>query len=282
MNKRKKIESNGLAGNILSYKLPKGKNLEQVLMQVLLKELGLSYLTLNASEKPDFFFQLSDNKSNVGCEITLLYTKSAEDLIDIGSPEVRFWDKWKKFAQQLNEELGRNIGLANIYGAVHFQKPSYKVLDEADKDALINEIVVVLKDSPDLERIENFSSKNFPQLKKHVSHIWTAEITDIPPLWWAAHLRSGKLDDPGLAIVEIIKKKANKAKSYDWKNAEHKWLVICALGQGLRDRFPAYTAKNFEALSIPIPFTNVMFFAWGQNGSYILQLHPEVKKLKEQ
>jgi hypothetical protein len=172
--------------------------------------------------------------------------------------------------------------LKQIYGAVHFRNPGYeifKVLGQVNSDRLIHEIVSMLEESPPLERLDWFPPDRFPQLFEHVDHVWTTGVVDDAPLWWAAHLQSGVLRDPADAINAAIVVKSTKARSYDWRGSEMRWLVVAAPGRGVRDCMPLYSGASHRTPEIEIPFSRIFLFARGLGGWYVLQLHPTIVRV---
>ena len=281
---REKLRSAELAGATLAD-WPRGKKLESWLIEKMLESLGSPETSVEETERPDFFFSIEvDNRIvRVGCETTSLYASDSDDTAGVGSSEARFWENWRSFADRLRIELSKSSDstVQSIYGAIHFLRPDHEVLDQLNQETFIREIVQLLEESPSVDRIESFSSEKYPQLSSYVSHIWTADVIDRPILWWAAHLRTGRLLDPGLAIRRIVSRKAIAEKKYDWRESEMRWLVITAPGRGILDRFPSYNGLTSKLSDIQSGFSHVFLFAWGLNGWYVLQLAPHVKIIRD-
>ena len=278
-SRRERFPAAELAGATLGED-NRGKQLEGCLLGQMLRWLGWSGVAIVPAERPDFFFSLDfeGRIAKVGCELTALYTVAQGDPDHVGSAEARFRAQWRSFAKDLQRALSASgkPTARNVYGAIHFREPDYGIFDRADRDELIREIVLLLEESPPISRLEAFPADKFSQLREHVDHIWTAQVIDSCPLWWAAHLRSGILSDPARAIASVIVDKAAKARTYDWRGSALRWLVITAPGRGLRDHVPWYSGESFSPPQIDIPFSHVFLFAWGVDGWYVLQLHPSV------
>jgi hypothetical protein len=277
-SKREQIRAAGLAGAALSVE-KRGKQVEIDALELMLDWLGWSGVALDATERPDFFFSLEmeGRVVRVGCELTNLYTVLPEDRTGVGSAEARFWRQWRSFAREIQVALeSESPTLGKTYGAIHFRNPDYEVLDRVDKRQLIGEIVRLLNEPRPNPLLDTFPADKFPQLSEHVDHIWTADVTDECPLWWAAHLRSGILKNPSQAIVRAINEKSAKAKSYRWLDSQLRWLIIVAPGRGIRDNVPWYYGESYSSSGTEIPFSHVFLFARGIGGWYVLQLHPTI------
>ncbi len=278
--KREQVHAAELARATL-FDWPCGKALESNLITEMLTSLGCSEVKPEASEKPDFFFALEirGRMLRVGCEMTSLYTDVSDSTTGGGSREARFRERWQLFAKRLNRALleSKDSCLKSVYGAIHFLHPDYEVLDRVDETVMIAEIVNLLKESPCVDRIDSFSSQLYPQLAAHVNHIWTADVVDEPTLWWAAHLRTGMMRDPSPAIIRAVTDKAATAMKYDWRDSEQRWLVITAPGRGIQDKVAHYSGHTYHPPAIQIPFSHVFLFAWGMEGWYVLQVHPQIE-----
>ena len=278
-SQREQIPAAELAGAVLRVQ-KRGKQAETDILKELLNWLGWSIVTLDVTERPDFFFSLHVNDRNirVGCELTNIYAVLPEDRAGVGSAEARFWGQWRSFARDLQDALkSENSMVGKIYGAIHFRNPDYEIFDRVNKTQMIREIVRLLNESPPIASLDTFPAERFPQLFTHVHHIWTAEVIDECPPWWAAHLRSGVIRDPNQAIVRAVTEKAAKAQSYDWADSILRWLVIIAPGRGIRDNVPWYSGESYHAPDVEIPFSQIFLFAWGIGGWYVHQLHPTIE-----
>lgn len=272
-----------LAGTVLRDP-ETGKQSEETQLLRLLSLLNAQHDSPRRHERPDFLFnlRLSDGVTSVGCELTNLYTVGPDDLTGFGSAEARFWSQWRSFAKRLKDALQQSCddSLGNVYGAVHFRRGDFSTLDRLVENDLLSEIVQILETSDALERFDVFPEQRFPQLHNHVDHIWTADVSDEPPpLWWATHLRSGRLHDPGEALAEALTEKITSSKSYNWQDSQLRWLVVTAAGCGLRDKIAYYTRETFSPPTLPVPFSHVILFAFGIEGWFALQLHPDVSAL---
>jgi hypothetical protein len=279
-NHREEVRRVTLAGAILPEERPDKKLYERRLLEQMLRRLGWSNVNVEDSERPDFLFSL-DSKS-IGCELTTLFTVASEEPVEKGSLEARFWNRWIAFAKKLRKSLStKGEPIASVYGAVHFKTLDYNCLEGVEQQKMIGEIVSLLEESPPLAWFDAFPSDKFPELCHHVDRIWTASVTDECPLWWAGHLRSGLFRDRDAVttVVNVINKKVGKARDYDWKESEQRWLVIVAPARGIRDNVPWYSGDVYvpEEKELPMPFSNVFLFAWGLGNWYLLQLYPELK-----
>ncbi len=218
---------------------PVGKDLEAKLLRHFLRIMQISDYVLEPRERPDFVIRFIKDGEEVdcGCELTFLNSDSNTEISRRGSPERRFFSQWKTFAQRLRDDLLRSSKrLASVYGAVHFKESCLDIFDDCDEASLRKEIVEILQSWSGRSTIKRFDSQKYPLLAKFVRHIYLEETAvEDGPLWWCAHLQSGEIADPTDTLIEIVTRKCERARGYDWGKASRKWLLICARATGLSD-----------------------------------------------
>ena len=69
----------------------------------------------------------------------------------------------------------------------------------------------------------------------------------------------GSLVDPLPTLNGIVQKKQTKARDWDWRNADERWLIIVGQAQSLDDTMPLKEGMTFDIAPAPA-FTRV--FAW--------------------
>lgn len=158
--------------------------------------------------------------------------------------------QWKKFARALRAQLdaeGREYKC--LWGAIHFNKPNFDILDKFDDGAFISEIVSAVKGAKRAPHIRDFNSEDFPLLAEHVNHIYLKDTTpETEILWWPAHLQSGVVQDPRNRLVEIVEDKNASAGKYDWNAASEKWLLIYSASDGISDMVGPATSFLIECM----------------------------------
>lgn len=253
-------------------KLEEGKVLEGFLQRI-----GFGCLKFTDNESPDFFITLSNERSQktIACELTSFYN----DIFDKrGSKEKRLFEKWKKIARQLRVELDRHgNGLEFVYGVLSFKEPTTHVLDLMDVDVLIDELVKITKMNFNFSSITRFPIEGFPLLSRLLDELRLFVYPETGLLWWLAHLQSGSVNNPELALIKIIENKNLEASSYYWKDIEEKWLIIYAESHGLADL--AYISQDPEiAKKIKrIQFTRI--YLWNKFFEDITELFPSFRKI---
>ncbi len=216
-------------------------------------------------------FSSEECQVTVGCELTNYYAGSEKR----GSPQARFQRQWKKFSKSLRERLDNEGEMYRyLYGAIHFHAAGFALFDGIDSNALTAEIIAAVKKVDSVQfPLANFNFNESPILATHVHHIYlknTAPETGI--LWWPAHLQSGRITDPRDRLIEITKGKNAKAKTYDWKSASEKWLLIYSESEGISDMVGLYTDPEIRANLGQLVFDRV--YVWNKFLESIDEIYP--------
>ena len=165
-----------------------------------------------------------------------------------------------------------------LYGAIHFKNGDFNILDRFNNDAFVNEIIVAVKEMPNVSCIESFHPNDFPLLSIHVDHIYlknTDPETGI--LWWPAHLQSGEIKDPTDRLVEIVKEKNESASTYDRNTPQHKWLLIYSASEGLTDMVGVYSDPKISTELGKLNFDKV--YVWNKFLEEIDEIYPKFVKI---
>ncbi|KAF0146488.1 MAG: hypothetical protein FD156_156 [Nitrospirae bacterium] len=212
-----------------------GKEQEAKILHAFLQRLQLGHYRVVLSERPDFFlnFALNGQSVCVGCEVTYYFADNGRH----GSAQARFVRQWKRFAKSLRVALDKEgKKYKHLYGAIHFNNPNFKIMDRFDNSAFISEIVFAVKNAKNKHHIKRFNKDTLPLLREHVDHVYLKDTTpETGILWWPSHLQSGKISDSTNKLIKIIKEKNVSAHSYDWVNADEKWLLIYGAAEGIAD-----------------------------------------------
>jgi hypothetical protein len=98
-----------------------------------------------------------------------------------------------------------------------------------------------------------------PILSTLVKRIRVLEEDGEGRLWWPSHIQSGEVPPIDDAIVAAIQAKGKLATSFDWREAEEKWLLLVAEAHGLTDIIGS--ARDIALPELPsFPFTSVVLW----------------------
>jgi len=250
-----------------------GKAKEKMVILEFLRRLQLGNCHIVDNERPDFLLNFSSNERqvSVGVELTYYYADNTKR----GSRQAEFQRQWKKFAKSLRERLDNEGGrYPYLYGAVHFHNSRFDLFKHVDGDKLIAEIIATIKACDgSTEPLSTFDIEKSPILAEHVHHIF---LKDTAPergiFWWPAHLQSGMIADPRQRLIEITADKNAKAKTFDWKSANEKWLLIYSESEGICDMVGIYSDPEIFSNLGDLTFDRV--YVWNKYFETIEEIYP--------
>ena len=270
-----------LASKVLTPPRPK-KQAEEAVMRGFLTRLGFDHFAMALREQPDFTVTFASDASRVriSCELT----EYCGDPTEFGSIERRRFAIWTRFAERLRERLRRE-GLSHYYGAVFFQSNFCTCL-AANEDALSEEIVQALRPLSGSTTLRAFDRTVYPVLAQHVGHVLVRDTSpDDGVLWWEAGLQTGRVVPSFEALKSCIKRKEEKAQSFEKLDVSEAWLVVHAPGRGLSDLLYLSAEPDIQlrlATSQVVPKNFDRVFLWDGFGESIHQLHPHYKVILNQ
>lgn len=249
-----------------------GKVREQNILEGFLERLQLKHYSVETGERPDFMlcFDNQNAKANVGVEITEYYSDAGKR----GSDQARFVQKWKAFAKALRQRLDSE-GLPYLFGSIHFKDTGWKLLDGYDLNSFITEICEACKQAKDA-RVSTDDLHAFPILFKYVDHLF---LRDTKPetgiLWWPSHLQTGWLCDPREIFIQMVRSKSNR--SYNWKQADEKWLLIYCASDGIMNTTGGYDDPRISENINNVAFDRV--YVWNKFLESIDEIYPSYQNV---
>lgn len=253
------------------------KEEEKKLADDVLQMLGFDYYTIIGDckqERPDLFIEFKKDyfECIVACEVTTYFSDSKRK---IGSLEKRSEMIWKKIAKKLQNRLDVK-GYEHCFGIFHFKNTLCNPIDSLNTEVgkFICETLTLLEKYTCKTQIIEFPLNDYFVLNKHFIKLVLRKqsVKSIP--WKHADSQSGEVPDAEDALIECINEKIGKERSYNWKDALLKWLLIVAEGEGKTD--VAIIRKN--PLIPKNPFTWIIL--WNHFPlDEIIELDPIPRKL---
>lgn len=232
-----------------------------------LDRLSLRPSEVEKSERPDFFlgFDSPSGVVHVGCELVRFHALTE------GPTRLDHGHRWKVFAVKLREELQR-IGLC-VCGVIQLRDGSSDAFEALlrHRDRSVAEICNALKRSgATTGSLGTFDRAVEPLLASAVDGIgW--EPTSKDELWWCSSLQSGSLPDPWPSLARIVEEKDEKARAWNWRNVDERWLLVVAEGQTLGDTM-VLTDADASTIIPAEAFSRT--FLWDGFSEQIHQIHP--------
>ncbi len=248
-----------------------GKARERNILNGFVERLQLGVHWIESSERPDFLldFEKSHLRLRVGIEITEYFASTGKR----GADQARFVQKWKWFAKLLRSRLD-SVGLPHLYGAIHFKSADWRVLDGFDTNAFIAEVCSSAKQSIGDKIVPDPS--RFPLLSARVAHISLFNAApEMDILWWPSHLQSGVLQDPCERFVQITADKGSR--SYEWKGADEKWLLIYCASEGIMNTTGGYADPEIRRHLGAVIFDRV--YVWNKFLESIDEIYPTFQNI---
>ena len=277
MTASRKPIKNALASWVL-YDDSTGKQKEANSLTAVLARLGLGNYQITSSESPDFLvsFKTDNSEDKLACEVTDFFSDIVDNAKNLGSPRKRLFELWKRIAKELRQRLDQ-AGLENVYGVLFFRDPSPMALNSCRPNQLIKELVKICEKYRGRTEEIVFPVQGFPHLNELLTMLRLFRYPETGILWWCAHLRSGYVDAPEDALLNIIRAKVAKAQSYNWENAVEKWLIIVAEARLLADTATFFNdpkiSKHFEG----VEFTRIIL--WDKFRDDVIEIYPAFRML---
>ena len=208
---------------------------EQFFVEEFLRFTGMNIQNLEIRDKPDAFAKVSENSQQIliGIETTYYYidAKPGES-----SPGHAAFSTWGRIEKHISEKIKQYHELKYIKGTVSLNK---KLLPpQKEQEHFINQLLLFINE---YVRENNLDSE---------AQIWTKRIDDkhnlikkyikklrlknqYPDEWPRWHCTTVYASGVGMnndILMSIIDAKTNACKSYDWRDCDERWLLICAPG----------------------------------------------------
>jgi hypothetical protein len=233
------------------------------------KAQGLTY-----HDRPDFYVTVK------GVAIDIEITEYHSDRAKKGSRGRVDYEMWREISEKLRAAL-HAVGLPNISGSIFFHDQWHGKLRKIayeDQAKLVSEIVSACRKLPSDWRCQDFSDLDvFPTLSRFADHLHIDVHSQDAEgaLWGCSHLKSGKVENPNVALQKIVDDKCASGAGYEWRKGADKWLVIVA------SAFSLCATARWEA-SIDISFNGDQtifdrIYFWDRFSGSVWQIWPSVK-----
>ena len=213
------------------------KEAELFIVREFLEQLdGYCLVNLTPSEPPDAFADVvaGDKKLVLGIELRGYHVDESFAEDGCGSPGRRLHESWQRTQDTIRRFCEDSPDLRSIMGSVSLRdKKNPPPMSEAER--LAEELVSLAGNNSPMPggtvHISTFGTDE-PFLGAYVRKVTLRHLDGVVcPHWHCPQADAANINVSPDRLVSIITEKARKAKQYEWRHADERWLLIAATGE---------------------------------------------------